>query len=78
VAKRTVERLESGQVATHLSGFLGVCRALGLLDRFESLVPEPVPGPVAQLQLQGKTRKRASRTQPAPHAKTKWTWGDHS
>ena len=77
MAKRTVERLESGQVATHLSGFLRVCRALGLLDRFDTLVPAPVPSPVAQLQLQGKTRKRASR-KPAPQAKRKWTWGDHS
>ena len=78
VSKRTVERLESGQVATHLSGFLRVCRALGLVDRFETLVPSPEPGPVAQLRLQGKTRKRASRkaaTAPTPKA---WTWDERS
>jgi putative transcriptional regulator len=75
VATSTVVRLESGQVATHLSGFLRVCRALGLIDRFDMLVPEPAPSPVAQLQLQGKTRKRASR-KPVAQAKKKWTWGD--
>ena len=40
VAKRTVERLESGQAATQLSGFVRVCRALGLLERLDALVPE--------------------------------------
>jgi transcriptional regulator with XRE-family HTH domain len=78
VSKRTVERLESGQVATHLSGLLRVCRALGLLDRFDALVPESTPGPVAQLQLKGKTRQRASRKRPAPGGKKAWTWGDGS
>ena len=75
MAKSTVVRLESGQVATHLSGFLRVCRALGLLDRFDMLVPEPAPSPVAQLQLQGRTRKRASR-KPVAQVKKTWTWGD--
>lgn len=81
VAKRTVERLESGQVATHLSGFLRVCRVLGLLDRLDGLVPTSVPGPVAQLRRQGKTRRRASRTPPTSDAKKtkrKWTWSDKS
>ena len=32
VSKRTVERLESGSVATQLSGFIRVCRVLELLD----------------------------------------------
>ncbi len=78
VSKRTVERLESGQVATHLSGFLRVCRALGLVDRFETLVPSPEPGPVAQLRLQGKTRKRASRKSAAPLTRKAWTWDKRS
>ena len=78
VSKRTVERLESGQVATHLSGFLRVCRALGLVDRFETLVPSPEPGPVAQLRLQGKTRKRASRKTATPSTRNAWTWDEKS
>ena len=48
VSKRTVERLESGAVATQLSGFIRVCRVLGVLERLDTLVPEPVPSPIAQ------------------------------
>lgn len=39
VSKRTVERLESGAVASQLSSFVRVCRALGLLERLEVLIP---------------------------------------
>ena len=78
VSKRTVERLESGQVATQLSGFLRVCRALGLVDRFETLVPSPEPGPVAQLRRQGQTRKRTSRKTATPSTRKAWTWDEKS
>ena len=66
VSKRTVERLEAGEVATQLSVFVRVCRALGLVDRLEALIPEPLPSPVAQLKLQGRTRRRASGSKIAP------------
>ena len=62
VSKRTVERLEAGGVAPQLSGFIRICRALDLLERFELLVPEPVASPMAQLKLGGKQRRRASAT----------------
>jgi transcriptional regulator with XRE-family HTH domain len=80
VSKRTVERLESGEVASRLSGLVRVCRALSLLDRFDTLVPAPVASPVEQLQLAGRRRQRASgRRAPAPSAtRKKWTWGDES
>ena len=75
VAKRTVERLEWGQVAIQLSGFLRVCRALGLLDRLDTLLPEQTPGPMAQLKQQGRKRRRAAgnKTVEPP---TPWTWGE--
>ncbi|HEX7652974.1 MAG TPA: helix-turn-helix transcriptional regulator [Verrucomicrobiae bacterium] len=75
VAKRTVERLESGAAATQLSGFLRICRVLNLLERLETLVPEPVPSPLAQLQLQGRQRKRASRPRPPVLREQPWQWG---
>jgi len=78
VSKRTVERLESGEVATKLSGFLRVCRVLGLMERFNALIPEPVPSPIAQLKLQGRKRKRASGKRAAASAPKKWTWGEPS
>jgi transcriptional regulator with XRE-family HTH domain len=77
VSKRTVERLESGEVATQLSGFVRVCRALGLVDRFETLLAEPRPSPIAQLKLQGRQRHRASGKKVSPNeTREKWTWGE--
>lgn len=79
---RTVQRLEQGAAATQLSGFLRVCRVLGLVERFDLLVPETAPSPMEQLKLQGRKRQRASGQRQAkgkPAAKAgKWTWGDAS
>jgi transcriptional regulator with XRE-family HTH domain len=76
VGLRTVQRLESGLAATQLSGFVRVCRALGLLDRLEIFLPETVPSPMAQLQQQGRTRQRATGKKMAPAKPKKWTWGE--
>ena len=79
VSKRTVERLESGEVAARLSGFVRVCRVLGLVDRLDALVPVPVPSPVEQLKLAGRLRKRASgHRRPATGTPRKWKWGGRS
>jgi transcriptional regulator with XRE-family HTH domain len=75
VAKRTVERLESGAVATQLSGFLRVCRVLGLLERFDALIPEPSVSPMMQLKLQGRKRQRAPGKRVATSEAKPWTWG---
>jgi transcriptional regulator with XRE-family HTH domain len=76
VSKRTVERLEGGGSA-QLSSFLRICRALGLLERLEALVPEPLPSPIEQLDLGGKQRQRASKpsTEGEPTGDG-WTWGE--
>jgi transcriptional regulator with XRE-family HTH domain len=76
VSKSTVQRLESGSVATQLSGFIRVCRVLDLIERFELLIPEPVPSPVAQLKLGGKKRRRASTVKVAAPPVKKWQWGN--
>ena len=78
VSKRTVERLESGAVATQLSGFLRVCRVLGLVEHFESLIPEVVASPMEQLKRQGVKRRRASVKKAVSAKPEKWTWGDES
>jgi len=78
VSKRTVERLESGAVATHLSGFLRVCRVLGLLEHFESLVPEAATSPMEQLKQQRGKRQRATGKRGSVVKPGKWTWGDES
>ena len=77
ISKRTVERLESGEVAARLSGLVRVCRVLGLTDRLDALVPVATPGPVEQLKLAGRARQRASQPRKPARAKSpKWTWGD--
>jgi transcriptional regulator with XRE-family HTH domain len=75
VSKRTVERLEAGAVATQLSGFIRVCRVLEIVERFDLLVPEPVPSPVEQLKMAGRKRQRASAPKPAQPPSKKWQWG---
>jgi putative transcriptional regulator len=78
VAKRTIERLESGAAATQLSGFIRVCRALDILERFNQLIPESLPSPIAQLKLRGKQRRRASSVAARERPSKKWVWGDNS
>ena len=78
VSKRTVERLESGEVAARLSGLVRVCRVLGLIERLEGLVPHVGPTPVEQLKRASRERKRASRRRAPTPARRKWTWGDGS
>jgi transcriptional regulator with XRE-family HTH domain len=75
VSKNTVQRLEAGAVATQLSGFIRVCRVLDVIERFDLLIPEPVPSPVAQLKMVGRKRQRASTTKPAKPTAKKWQWG---
>lgn len=78
ISKRTLERLESGAVATQMSGFLRVCRVLGLVEHFESLVPEAVASPIEQLKRQNVKRQRASGKKATVAKPGKWTWGDES
>jgi transcriptional regulator with XRE-family HTH domain len=78
VSKRTVQRLEAGEVATQLSGFIRVCRVLDVIERLDLLIPEPVPSPVEQLKLAGRKRRRASATKAAKGSAKKWEWGDKS
>ncbi len=76
VSKSTVQRLESGGVATQLSGFIRVCRVLELIDQLDALVPEPMLSPVEQLKLRGRKRQRASSSKAKEAPPNKWHWGD--
>ncbi len=78
IGLRTVRRLELGTAAIQLSGFVRVCRALGLLDRIDEIMVEPPPSPLVQLKLEkGRRRRATGRRQAATPAK-KWTWGESS
>lgn len=74
VSKSTVERLEAGE-AVQTTSLIRLFRSLGILTRFETLIPEPVPSPVAQLKLHGRTRRRASPKR-SGRVSPKWKWGD--
>lgn len=76
VSQRTVQRLESGGVSPRLSGFLRVCRMLDLIERFDLLVPEPLPSPIEQLKLGGRQRQRASAPKAPNPSPKNWQWGD--
>jgi transcriptional regulator with XRE-family HTH domain len=79
VSKRTVERLESGEIGARLSALVRICRALDMADRFEALLPSPAVSPVQQLRWAGRRRKRASGRRKTETGTTrKWTWGDES
>lgn len=73
---RTVQRLELGAAATQLSGFIRVCRVLGLLERFDVLLPEPAVSPMAQLKMKERKRRRASGRKAGVAPAKKWTWGE--
>ena len=74
VSKRTVERLEAG-ASTQLSNLVRIVRALGLLENFDLLVPEPTPSPIEQLKRQTRKRIRASTTS-RPATDSPWKWGE--
>lgn len=79
VHKNTIFRLEAGG-STQTKNLVRVLRALGLLDRLDAIVPEPVPSPLKQLEAAERQRKRAvtkKGSKPKPGESSKgWSWGD--
>ena len=76
---RTIQRLEQGAVATQLSGFLRVCRVLGLLARIDRIFEAPPPSPTDQLKLSERRRQRATgRRKPSMVSEKTWSWGESS
>lgn len=73
---RTVQRLELGAAATQLSGFIRVCRVLGLVENLDLLLPPPAESPMAQLRQAGRKRRRATGRKKAPGTAKSWTWGE--
>lgn len=85
VAKRTVERLESGR-SVQMVTLVRLCRVLELTAELDQLIPEQQPNPMALLQRQLRTapprraRARSSRRQAQGDAVSTrakgWTWGE--
>lgn len=75
---RTVQRLEQGEAATQLSGFVRVLRALGLIERLDQILAEPPPSPIEQVRRAERRRQRATGRRAAAAPEQPWTWGNSS
>jgi len=74
---RTIQRLEKGEAAIQLNGFLRVLRVLGLVDRLEALLPEDKMTPMEELRFEGKRRQRVrSKQTTVSEDQGPWKWGD--
>ncbi len=77
VGLRTLQRLENGTAAPQLNMFIRILRALGMIENFEQLIPEPIPSPIEMRKMQGKLRRRASgKEHQIAEAKGTWTWAE--
>ena len=79
VAKRTVERVESGESIQFLT-LVRLARVLGLIEDIAQLMPEQKPSPMALLKnkTRQKSPQRARSRKPAQHSGQpgEWKWGD--
>lgn len=75
ISRRTLSRLEGGE-STQLTNLVRVIRALGWLDKLDTLSPPPTASPIEQLHEQKQQRKRASGTADKQAPAKNWTWDD--
>jgi transcriptional regulator with XRE-family HTH domain len=76
IAKRTVERLETGH-SVQLSNLIRTFRALNLAQNLDQLILPVAPSPIEQLKLHGKERRRASAHKVSLTASGNWAWADN-
>jgi len=72
VSRRTISRMENGE-GISLDTLIRVMRALGVVDRLATLLPDPATRPVERIKLGGRERKRA-RMKKTPKSGA-WAWG---
>lgn len=78
VSLSTVSRMEAGS-SSQISNLVRVLRALDLVENLDLLIPAPAVSPIQQLQLDGKSRRRAR-----PGKETKsvaagpWAWDEET
>ena len=77
VAKRTLERIESGASA-QLSSLIRVMRVLDVLPGLDTLLPEAGPRPMDLLKRGGRARQRAPRRGADAQTERPWSWDDES
>lgn len=73
VSRRTITRLENGE-GVSLDTFIRVLRALGAVDRLQTLLPDTTVSPVERVRMKGRKRKHA---RPGSVQETEpWQWAD--
>jgi transcriptional regulator with XRE-family HTH domain len=77
VAKRTVERMESGASA-QMSSLIRVLRVLELLPNLDQTIPAAGPRPMDLLRRKGKVRQRASASRGEAQIQKPWSWDDEA
>jgi len=77
VARPTIERFEASGTG-QLTTLIRILRALNLMDRLDTMLPETTLRPIEALETRGQGRRRASHRRKAetPPRKGAWTWGD--
>lgn len=75
VAKRTLERIESGASA-QMSSMIRILRALDSLPGLDRMIPEAGPRPMDLLKRKGKVRQRASKRRTSSQPEKPWSWDD--
>lgn len=76
IGVRTLQRLESGSVASRLSSLVRVMRALGILNNLENLVPAPSIRPMTLLQREKRIPKRVTHPRKKKEQTQPWTWNE--
>ena len=76
IAKRTVERIESGGSA-QMASVVRILRVLDLLPGLDRMLPAAGPRPMDLLKQKGKPRQRASRRRHSKQASTTWSWNEN-
>ncbi|NOX42662.1 MAG: transcriptional regulator [Gammaproteobacteria bacterium] len=75
IAKRTVERTESGASA-QMSSMIRILRVLDLLPGLDGLIPDAGPRPMDLLKRKGKVRQRASSRRRTDRPDKPWSWDE--
>lgn len=59
ISVKTIQKIEGGENSS-MQSWLALFRALGILERFDALLPDVGPSPVQLARSRGKERQRAS------------------
>ena len=77
VGKRTLERMEAGET-TQTRTLFRILRELSLLEKIETVLPEPTVRPSQAIKGANALPKRVSRKRTEESDEEEWKWGDET